>query len=195
LFAHEIAKTARSVVGVDFSENALAIAEGDRLRNRSGKMEFRLGEAKSLPLADELFDLVISRRGPATANETTLSEVFRVLKGKGILMEITIGEENTRNLAEIFRRGQMYSETERVAVLKKKPLERAGFEDIQIEEYLATEIFPSIEQLILRLNDSPIIPGFDAKKDEHFLRLVVERCKTPRGIETPAHRVTIIARK
>jgi len=73
-------------------------------------------------------------------------------------------------------------------------LTEAGFENLQITEYIATEIFPTIRDLTIRLKNSPIITDFDPIKDKRFLEEIEETCKSSNGIETPTHRVTIIAR-
>jgi SAM-dependent methyltransferase len=195
LFTLEIADLARRVVGVDFSEDALVCATKGRSRAGPKRIRFQRADANSLPFANEEFDLVVSRRGPATANTKTLSEVYRVLKRNGLLMEITIGEKDKENLARIFGRGQMYSVKERISLMKRRMLEQAGFREIRVKDYIATEIFPSMKRLIIRLSDSPIIPGFDAEKDSGFLSIIERKCRTSRGIETPVHRVTIVARK
>lgn len=194
-FTFGVSKRARRVAGVDFSREALARAVKDRSIARQKNMRLQQADAKSLPFADAEFEVVISRRGPATATAKTLSEAYRVLKPNGLLMEITIGEKNCGNLTRIFGRGQMFGVREKVLTTKRKMLEGAGFREIQTKEYSATEIFPSMKRLIIRLNDSPIIPEFEAKKDERFLAAVDEQCRTSRGIETPVHRVTIIAKK
>jgi len=194
-FTLEIAKRARRVVGVDFSEVALAKGASNHAIIEQKNMRLQLANAKGLPFADAEFDAVVSRRGPATATARTLSEAYRVLKRSGLLMEITVGERNCENLAKVFGRGQMLDVKERIAFTKKKMLEEAGFKGIQTTEYVATEIFPSMKRLIIRLNDSPIIPEFEAKKDERSLAAVEEQCRTARGIETPVHRIIIIAKK
>jgi hypothetical protein len=83
----------------------------------------------------------------------------------------------------------------KVSDAKKRMLMETGFELVEVKDYKAVEIFPSIDDLIVRLKNSPIIPLFDPTKDEECLKEVESRCKTPRGIETQTHRVTIIARK
>jgi hypothetical protein len=70
-----------------------------------------------------------------------------------------------------------------------------GFEPLEINEYIAKEVFPNMNSLIIRLKNSPIIPDFDLAKDETHLREVEKACKTLKGIETQTHRVTIIAQK
>lgn len=194
-FSRKIAKKARRVVGIDFSDEALARATKAHPAAPGEHVRFRRADASNLPLADAKFDMVVSRRGPVTASNRTLAETYRVLKLGGLLMEITIGEKDKENLARVFGRGQMFGMKEKVAITKKKMLKKAGFKEIQTRDYIATEIFPSMKRLIIRLSDSPIIPGFELEKDRHSLETVERECSTSRGIETPVHRVIIIAKK
>ena len=157
-------------------------------------LRFEIANADSLHFPKETFDLVTCRRGPVTDHEGSLRESQRVLKRSGILMKITIGERDKENLTLLFRRGQMVG-SERVIALKEKMLRQAGFKNVEIKEYIATEIFPTIRDLTIRLKNSPIIPGFDAEKDGRHLKTIEETCKSSKGIETPTHRITIIAHK
>jgi len=185
---------AKEVVGVDFSR--VAISEARKNLSNSGRknLGFELINAESLHFPNEAFDLVTCRRGPVTDNKSSLQEAHRVLKRHGILMEITIGERDKENLIQIFARRQMQG-SERVIDLKERILTEAGFENLQIKEYIATEIFPTIRDLIIRLKDSPIIPEFDAEKDKQYLEKIEKAYRSTRGIETPTHRVTIIANR
>jgi hypothetical protein len=108
-------------------------------------------------------------------------------------MEITIGERDKENLARVFGRGQMLG-SERVIALKERLLRVAGFKKLEVKEYIATEIFPTIRDLTIRLKNSPIIPDFNAEKDQEFLEKIEKAYKSTKGVETPTHRVTIIAR-
>lgn len=195
LFTLEVAKRARKVVGVDFSEEALTRARKNQSASGQKNIRFEQADASNLPFNDAEFDVVVSRRGPVTDNRRTLSEAYRVLKGNGRVMETTIGEKDKENLARIFGRGQMYSVKERVAVSKERLLRETGFREIEIMDYIGTEIFESMKDLIIRLKSAPIIPDFDVEKDKQFLTAAENICKTSRGVETPIHRVTIIARK
>jgi SAM-dependent methyltransferase len=194
-FTLRVAERAREVVGVDFSKEAIRRATTQLNRIGIRNCKFKQADANMLPFPDAAFDVVVSRRGPVTASMQSLSEAFRVLKEGGTLMEITIGEKDKNNLVRIFGRGQMYGITERVAVQKKRMLEEAVFRIIEINDYLAAEIFRTLNDLIIRLNSAPIIPNFDVKRDKKYLEQVEEICKTSRGIETEVHRVTIIATK
>ncbi len=194
-FTLRIAERAREVVGVDFSEEAIRRAEKNLSRTGRRNYKFRRANANELPFPDARFDVVVSRRGPVTSSMQSLLEAFRVLRDGGSLMEITIGEKDKNNILRIFGRGQMYGITERVAVPKRRMLEEAGFRIVEINDYLATEIFRTLNDLIIRLNSAPIIPNFDVKRDKKYLEQVEEIYKTSRGIETEVHRVTIIATK
>src|SRR5712692_5671145 len=160
LFTIKMAERAKEVVGVDFSR--IAISEARKNLTNSGRknLRFEIANAESLNFQKETFDLVTCRRGPVTDSKDSLREAHRVLKSSGTLMEITIGERDKENLAQVFGRGQMLG-SERVVALKERLLMEAGFTKLEVKDYL-----DKIE-----------------KAD-----------KSTKGIETPTHRVTIIAR-
>ena len=110
-------------------------------------------------------------------------------------MEITIGERDKQNLAEIFGRGQMLRYKGHVWAVKRRWLETAGFRVSTARDYVGTEIFHSLNDLIIRLKTAPIIPEFDIDRDRRFLAAVRAGCMTERGIETPVHRVVLTAKK
>ena len=193
-FTAMMAAKAKGVVGIDFSKTAISNARKNAERKSVTNLRFEVGRADSLRFPRGTFDLVTCRRGPVSAKAGSLSEAYRVLRRGGVLMEITIGERNMENIARIFGRGQMLG-SEKVSVAKRRMLREAGFEPVEIKDYQAVEIFRDIDDLVIRLKNSPIIPDFDPRKDREHLREIELRCKSPRGIETQAHRVTIIARK
>lgn len=193
-FTIEIAGKAKEVVGVDFSREGIASAEQNLSRSKLKNVTFQQASADDLPFDDSQFDVVVSRRGPATATQQILAEAFRVLRKGGLLMEITIGEKDKENIKQIFGRGQNYL-AGNVADSKKKMLEKAGFKIVKIEEYVATEVFKSMDDLLIRLRTAPIIPDFYEEKDRKYLLAVEQKCTTSRGVETPIHRITIVARK
>jgi hypothetical protein len=78
---------------------------------------------------------------------------------------------------------------------KKMMLEKAGFMGVVARDYIGTEVFQSMRDLLIRLRSAPIIPAFDPGKDIRYLRRVQRECRTERGIETPVHRVVLIGRK
>lgn len=194
LFTATMSDKAKSVAGVDFSKVAISEARRKTEGKNVTNLRFELARAERLPFPAETFDLVTCRRGPVSDRPESLSEAYRVLKMGGTLMEITIGEHDKENIARIFGRGQMLG-SEKVSIVKERMLREAGFNPIEIRDYKAVEIFPSMKDVIVRLKNSPIIPGFDLTTDAIHLEKVEGSCKTTRGIETQTHRVAIIARK
>ncbi len=155
----------------------------------------RVRGIRHLPFLDNSFDVVYSRRGPGSDSIRSLVEAYRVLKKNGIFMEITIGERDKQNLARIFGRGQMLHVKGQVSTKKKEMMEKAGFSRVITRDYLATEVFKGMPDLLVRLQSAPIIPSFDPRKDRLFLDRVSKECMTDRGIETPVHRVVLIGCK
>lgn len=194
-FTLRVARKAKSVTGIDASKEALEFAVHTLAKRGFKNVTFRHGNARKLPFPDNSFDLVYSRRGPASESMQTLKQILRVLRKKGIFMEITIGERDKQNVAEIFRRGQLLGFKGQVSTVKKRWLEKVGFKTSTARDYMGTEIFYSLDDLITRLKTAPIIPGFEVERDKTFLEAVRARCMTERGIETPVHRVALTAKK
>ncbi len=194
-FTLRVARTAKSVTGIDASKVALEFARRNLARSRFKNVAFRHANARKLPFPDMSFDLVYSRRGPASESKQTLTEVLRVLRYGGTFIEITIGERDKQNVAEIFGRGQMRGFKGQVSTVKKRWMEEVGFKTSMARDYMGTEVFRSLPDLIVRLKTAPIIPKFDIERDRTFLEAVRARCMTERGIETPVHRVVLIAKK
>ena len=191
-FTIRMAERAEEVIGVDFSKIAISKARENLANSGRKNLRFETANAERLHFPKETFDLVTCRRGPVTDRKSSLREAHRVLKKNGLLMEITIGERDKENLTQVFGRGQMLG-SERVTALKERLLRETGFKNLEIKEYIATEIFLTIKDLTIRLKDSPIIPDFDAEKDKHYLEKIEKTYKSSKGIETSTHRVTIMA--
>ena len=193
LFTIRMAERAKEVTGVDFSRIAMSEARKNLANSGRKNLKFEIANAESLNFQKETFGLVTCRRGPVTDSKDSLREAHRVLKRSGTLMEITIGERDKENLTQVFGRGQMLG-SERLVALKERLLREAGFTKLEVKEYIATEIFPTIRDLTIRLTDSPIIPNFNVERDRQYLEKIEKAYKSKKGIETPTHRVTIIAR-
>jgi SAM-dependent methyltransferase len=195
VFTLKIAKRASFVRGIDTSTTALRLAARNLKRSRLLNVYFRLADARHLPFPENSFDVVCSRRGPGSEGIPTLFEAYRVLKKNGVFMEITIGERDKQNIARIFGRGQMLHMRSQVSATKREMMEKAGFTRVVTRDYLATEVFKGMPDLLARLQSAPIIPSFDPRKDRVFLDRLRKECTTSRGIETPVHRVVLTGYK
>lgn len=194
-FTLRIAAKAKQVKGIDISTTALRQAETRLVRSGLANVGFSLEDAGKLSFRKNTFDVVYSRRGPGSDSTQTLSEAYRVLRNNGIFMEITIGERDKQNLARIFGRGQMFGLKRQVSMMKQEMLEKVGFVKVVTRDYLGTEVFRAMSDLMVRLRSAPIIPAFDPRRDRRFLKRVQRECLTDRGIETPVHRVVLIGYK
>ncbi len=194
VFTLKIAKRARYVAGIDLSPIALQQALRNLRRSKLRNVEFRHARANRLPYPEATFDIVYSRRGPGSDSSRTIRETYRTLRQNGTFMEITIGERDKQNIARIFGRGQMLNVRGQVSDKKKMMLEKAGFTRVVSRDYLGTEIFRGMSDLLVRLRSAPIIPAFDPSRDRKFLKRVQSECRTERGFETPIHRVVLVGR-
>lgn len=92
----------REIVGLDFMP---AYIETANRENKNPNVSFLVGDAKNMPFENESFDLIISSRGPLSADESFMKEASRVLRLGGLMIEETIGEKDRLALKEIFGRG------------------------------------------------------------------------------------------
>ena len=195
MFALSIARKARHVTGIDSSKTALDQAYRRLARSKTANLEFRFADVRSLPFPDNSFNFAYSRRGPGSESQRSLSEIYRVLKDRGVFMEITIGERDKQNIARIFGRGQMLHVKGQVSDIKRRMMEKVGFHRIVVRDFLGIEVFEGMRDLLVRLQSAPIIPRFNIRRDRKYLESVRKECMTDRGIETPVHRVVLIGRK
>ncbi len=74
-------------------------------------------------------------------------------------------------------------------------LTRAGFRDVRVEEFEANEYFASVDDVLMRLEDSPIVPDFDREADKKHVQEILKRFTTPKGVMTNSQRVLVQATK
>ncbi len=194
-FALAVAAVAKKVVGVDFSNRAVAKALDNVSRRGMANVEFRLADARNLPYPRESFDLAFSRRGPAVDSVETIKEARRVLRKGGRLIQQEIGERDKLNWKQIFGRGQNYPYKETIRSEKKRLLTTGGFAKLRFREFEAVEYFKTINDALMRLETTPIIPNFNRTRHRRYLQRIDESCASPKGIRTNMHRVIITATK
>lgn len=95
--AFEFAKHVFEVIGIDFTEEMLAIAKQYKADNNIKNVAFESADVESLPFEDNCFDLVSCRFAfhHFLRPEKAMSEMARVLKhgGKLVLSDITSSED------------------------------------------------------------------------------------------------------
>lgn len=106
-----LAEVARSVIGVDNSEEAIAHAERTYLREN---LKFRLGSCEAIPLADAAVDLVVSFETIEhhDQHQAMIREIRRVLRPGGVLVvsspdryeySVVTGYRNPYHVKELYR--------------------------------------------------------------------------------------------
>ncbi|MBI2912307.1 MAG: methyltransferase domain-containing protein [Chloroflexi bacterium] len=180
------------IVGLDPFAEMLTYARG--LAGHQAVSWLRaLGEA--LPFGDAAFDVVYSRRGPAS-EPRVLPEAARVLRPGGRFLEVTIGERNAWEFAEIFGRGQMAGVTEKRSVTLRRRLREHGLRTVLVRDFLSRHILlGGVDELAQALEGSPAVPDVDRRRDAAALAEAAQRLKVADGIASTNHRVVLEAVK
>jgi len=188
---HDVKKIFGLEPGPTMRERAKENVRKNGLKN----VVFVNGSAESIPFPDNSFDVVTCMLAPHDTYE-----VHRVLKpGRYAIIE-KIGDRDKWNLKELFGedeigcRGQLahLKEGQRVAIYQ----EQFGriFSEVSIN--IGTwKTYYSPEDLVMLLEHTPMIRGFDRQKDVEILKKIQERHMTEKGIETQQNRLLICARK
>ena len=186
----KIAPFVRRAYGIDCSRNMIITAKKNLAKSKVSNVEFKSANARKLPFRKEYFDVVICRH-----SEFYPKEVFRVLKPNGVFITQQVGERDKENIKRVFGKGQAFGE--RAGTLMKKylrELRKVGFKIIKKDTYNAIEYY-SIEDLKFLLRNTPIIPGFNSKRDQKFLEEIERKYKRKDGIKTNSFRFLIICKK
>lgn len=179
-----IAPAFGKVYGVDLAPEMLASAERHAADVTLDHVTFELRNAEATGFPDEEFDVLTSRRGPLFADE-----FCRVLKPGGSLVYLGIGEQDVRELKQVFRRGQLYRRWEGTPVAQetRNQLREAGFTTVREENFTYEEFFHSPVDLDTFLQLVPIFEDYDPVTDAELFDRYVELASSDRGIRLSRH--------
>lgn len=190
-FTLRIAPNFGEIVAIDTSEGMLGAAK--KFQGEAGVTNVRFEKVDLFhnDFPSESFDVVYSRRGP-----TDYPEFHRLLKALGFYVGIRIGNQDTRELKEVFGRGQDYDKMD-TSVLESdsQGLKVAGFDITFAKEYFYKVYYKSIEDLSKALESVPIFEDYDPVKDRENLEKYVAAHTATKGILLPRHRVVLAAVK
>ena len=193
-FTLKISAHSRRIIGIDNSIEMIKKAREKKKLSKIGNVVFELMDVNDIDFDDNVFDVVFSRRGPATSSRKALSESYRVLKHGGFFAEITIGETDCHDIGKIFGRGQMMKIKDHISPLKRKMMDDVGFVKTDVEEFFYREKFATLQDLIMLLETTPIIPDFDVNKDSANVEKI-RKLFGEKDIEIRRHRVVISGEK
>ena len=190
-FTVSIAPFFKKIYGIDISKINLDIARNHLQEEKSKNIEYSFQDASQTSFDNSFFDLAYCRRGPSF-----YEEYHRILKIKGYYLEIGIGEKDTKELQQVFGRGQGYGKWNKSKLDGNlKSLQALGFQIIFAENYHCFEYYPSYEEFDLFLQGVPIFEDFDSEKDSKLLKRYVEKFTTEKGIQLSRHRLVLVAQK
>ena len=187
-----IAPSFERVLGIDLAPEMLVSAERHRSAAEAENVEFAVGDAAATRLPADHFDVVTSRRGPLHVDEFR-----RVLKPGGSLVYLGIGEQDARELKEIFGRGQLYRRWEGAPVSweVRERLVAVGFAVVRDERFGYEEFFHSPAELDVFLQMVPIFEDYDPVVDKESFDRFVAAASSDRGVRLARHWFLIHARK
>ena len=112
-------------------------------------------------------------------------------------MEITIGDQNARELNQPFgARAQMHSWRARDRLNEMTALyKQHALEVVVAESHVTTEVLPSRDALVYRLQTAPGVEAFDPQTDASLIDRVVLDHGVAEGIRLTLHRICLVARK
>ncbi len=190
-FTLSIAKYYKKVIGIDTSSEMLKYAKRLQKEKHITNVSFKNQSIYQTMTLKDYFDVVYSRRGP-----TDYRRFSRLLKHKGIYVEIDIGEKDAQEIKKIFGRGQNYGLWNKPRLVQhNKELENDGFNILFAKDFYYNEFYQSYNDLDLFLQSVPIFENFDSKKDKKKLEQFVKRFQTSKGIKFSRHRAVIVAEK
>ena len=191
----EVYPRVRRAIGLDYSGRRLWLAAQQKAALNSNA-EFLLTDARHIPLRDNAASAIINRRGPWTDDEF-MREGLRILAPRGLALEITIGDQNAREFDQAFgARSQMHSWRTRDRMEEMKALyNQHALEVLVAESHVTTEVFPSRDALVYRLQTAPGVEAFNPQTDASLIDRVVSDHGVAEGIRLTVHRICLVARK
>lgn len=192
-FAFEIADKYSEIIGIDTSKELLEIAKAKKEEKKNQNVSFLLQNASKTEFRDESFDIIFCRRGP-----TYFNEYYRILKQDGYYIEIGIGEKDSKDIKEVFGRGQDFRRWEDKKTRLQKDseeMEKFGFKITFAQDYFYKEYYKTIDDLNIFLQGVPIFEDYGLENDRGYLEEYAKKFKTEKGISLPRHRIVFIGQK
>lgn len=191
----QLAGDAGKLYGLEPNEKMREKAEENIRQASISNITLVDGQAEEIPFPENYFDVVTCMVAP---HDT--AQVHRVLKPGGYAIIEKIGDRDKWNLKQEFDsdekgpRGQ-FSDLE--AGQRAKMYEKEFgelFSEVSVENG-SWKTYYTAEGIILILEQTPTIRGFNREEDAEALRKIRDKYSMLRGIETTQNRILIVAKK
>lgn len=190
-FTLSVAPFFQKIVAIDNSREMLKVAKKKQQEQKLDTISFEYQDASHLKYTKEYFDVIYNRRGPSF-----FQEFYRVTKPKGYYLEITIGEQDAKELKLVFGRGQNFENIHTPRLKKnKKELSTVGYKVLYAQDFHYYEYYKSFSDLDIFLQSVPIFEDFDTVKDKPLLTKYVNQFTTDKGITLKRHRIVTLSVK
>lgn len=181
-------------VGLDISPAMLKIASKNTINLHN--VILVEGDGLKLPFPDCGFDIVTTRLA-----ESSLKEVYRILKEGGCFFEYGVGPEADKEIVEFFPNR---IEKENFFIPKclktwkeevSQKIEDAGFIVEAVEEYKEKDYYENEEEVMDLIEMVPLVKDFDREKDKTSINELAEKYREKRGIKITWHYYIMEARR
>ncbi|MFA6073210.1 MAG: class I SAM-dependent methyltransferase [Candidatus Woesearchaeota archaeon] len=190
----KLASYFKEIIGIDPFKEYINSALRQKNELNISNVNFIVADGKNMPFKSDFFDIIISSRGPLSADLEFMTESYRVLKKGGLMIEETIGEQDKLELKKIFGRGQNYPISLTKLDSVKKLLLKLNLLLINYNYFLYYQEYSSIDAVLELLERAPIIPDFDVIKDKNKINNIEKELGVT-NIKLSNHRLHWFARK
>lgn len=188
-FTLSLAPYYRRIIGIEPSDLIQKAIEEQQEANIKS-VEFRRQDGYHTAFTGASFDVIFSRRGPYPRKE-----IDRLIRPNGHFVHIGIGYEDTRNLKDVFGRGQLFNKRGSSLDWHKDNLQERGYYIHLLKDYLYDEYYKTFDDLNAFLDRVPIFEDFGLAGDHALLKQYVADNTTSQGIWLGRHRYIIHAEK
>jgi ubiquinone/menaquinone biosynthesis C-methylase UbiE len=188
-----MAEWCNKVIGVDVSRRTLDQARQKQAERGINNVQFVHSSGTDLLFSANSIDVMVSRMGPLGFSNF-LDEAKRVVKRDGILMEMTVGDDDFNEIRSYFvsptdQQMRIGTKTERLM----QRLESHRYTIEWMEDLKQQVVFPTIVDLIGALAASQLLTEIIPERDIPRFRTIWEKLATPQGIPLTVHRVIWVA--
>ncbi len=153
-----LAALCREVIGVDLTNAPLQIAERNRRERGITNVQFRQGDAESLPFGNNEFDVVLCRFAFHHFEDprVPLREMVRVCSSGGRIAVEDLASSEIRERAAFYNLFERLRDTSHTRALSMSELLRLfGEEGLEIESVYTSELVQSLEQWLANSHTPP----------------------------------------
>lgn len=191
----QLARNVKKIYGLEPNEKMRVKAKENISYAKISNITLIDGRAEKLPFQDNYFDIVTCIVAPHNT-----AEVFRVLKPHGYAILEKIGDRDKWNFKQEFGsdkdglRGQFayFANGERAKNYKKEFIQL--FSNVSVQNGF-WKTYYSMDGLLLLLEQTPTIRGFNKEADKQALKNIQQKYSTSKGLETTQNRILIVAKK